>query len=97
MQRTWESHTKKPSRMFPAWLASTTTALVVDSVLVQIQTSDDISSAPQLERTVTVRGKETRQHKRAKARSEPPPPELEHANNHVNYRDFWSVAADFFE
>lgn len=44
MQRTWELHTKKLSRMFPGWLASMTTTFVVDLVLVQIQTSDDISS-----------------------------------------------------
>ena len=44
MHRTWELHTKKLSRMFPGWLASITTALVVAWVLVQIQTSDDISS-----------------------------------------------------
>lgn len=44
MQRTWELQTKKLSRILPGWLASMTTALLVDLVLVQIQTSDDISS-----------------------------------------------------
>lgn len=44
MQRTWELQTKKLSRILPGWLASMTTALLVDLVLVQIQTSEDISS-----------------------------------------------------
>lgn len=43
MQRTWELQTKKLSRMFPGWLASMTTALVVAWVLVQIHTKDDSS------------------------------------------------------
>lgn len=44
MQRTCELHTKKLSKMFPGWLASMTIALVVDLVLVQIQTREDSSS-----------------------------------------------------
>lgn len=44
MQRTWELHTVKLSRMLPGWIASIMITFVAEWVLVQIQTRLDNSS-----------------------------------------------------